>query len=57
MANENEVFEFDNIEPVPIVSKNRNLAVSYLQKKSIDDVMIRPKKNAGLHRQHRVYSV
>ena len=47
MANENEVFEFDNIEPVPIVSKNRNLAVSYLQKKSIDDVMIRPKKKRG----------
>ena len=33
MANENEVFEFDNIEQVTIVSKNRNLAVSYLQKK------------------------
>lgn len=44
MANENEVFEFDNIEPVPIVSKNRNLAVSYLQKKSIDEVIIRSKK-------------
>lgn len=32
MANENEVFEFDNIELVSIVSKNRDLALSYLQK-------------------------